>query len=81
MRIAAGQQATINVQYRKPLTGGRQAGELILKTMLASGAACAIPAGETATARVLKGQGDLLNVQVLDGSCAQYTGWVAWPAR
>ncbi|MBK7865141.1 MAG: choice-of-anchor D domain-containing protein [Archangiaceae bacterium] len=31
-RIAAGSEAQINVQYKKPLTGGRQAGELTIKT-------------------------------------------------
>jgi len=30
--IMAGQQADITVQYKKPITGGRQAGEIIIKT-------------------------------------------------
>lgn len=31
-RIAAGQQADINIQYKKPVTGGRQATDLVIKT-------------------------------------------------
>lgn len=31
-RIAAGQQADISVQYRKPITGGQQVGELIIRS-------------------------------------------------
>ncbi len=31
-RIAAGQQADINVQYKKPITGGMQVGELIIRS-------------------------------------------------
>jgi hypothetical protein len=31
-RIASGQEASINVQYKKPVTGGRQAADITIKT-------------------------------------------------
>jgi hypothetical protein len=53
--------------------------ELILRTARLAGAACSIPSGQVAHARVLKYQDDLINVMVQDGACARFTGWVAWP--
>ncbi|MFN8535523.1 MAG: hypothetical protein U0556_18460 [Dehalococcoidia bacterium] len=53
--------------------------DAILTNARQAGAACVIPAGETARATVLRRQDGFVEVRVESGTCARFVGWLGAP--